>query len=222
MEPNSEKGISTILGILLVLLVAAAAGGGVWAYYNYKIIPDLEKKSATVTVKPNSTSDDESSSGIDKKTADWKTYINEPQNYQFKYPTNYFVAEGCYDTQTYSRRVGTKDLVLVDDTDFGNTPPCESEYKITKLSVVIPSETQTFAQLRSQDSADIESTITVDGQSALKLVSTTPSMLDGSFQTTIYIIYKGKEYSIMWENSNAAGTHDSISDDILATFEFTT
>jgi len=44
MEPNSEKGISTILGILLVLLAAAAAGGGVWAYYNYKNHSRFRKK----------------------------------------------------------------------------------------------------------------------------------------------------------------------------------
>jgi len=59
---NPQEGISTITGILLLLLIALLAGGGVWAYYNYRVIPDLNKASTSTTTTPKT-----------DETANWKT-----------------------------------------------------------------------------------------------------------------------------------------------------
>jgi hypothetical protein len=66
--------------ILIILLVAIIAGGGVWAYYKYKVLPDLEKKNQAPV--------------ITDKTADWETYTNDTLNYTLKIPKDWQSIDG--------------------------------------------------------------------------------------------------------------------------------
>jgi len=70
---NKQKGISTILSILLALLIVA---GGVVAYNYYST---LEEKPSTG--EPGEPQDE---------TADWKTYRNEEYGFEVKYPEDWY------------------------------------------------------------------------------------------------------------------------------------
>jgi hypothetical protein len=75
MEPISQpkKGMSSMTGILIALLAAIIAGAAVWAYYVYKVIPDLN---ATPTVISPVYSKPYSPVATTISTANWKTYTN--------------------------------------------------------------------------------------------------------------------------------------------------
>jgi hypothetical protein len=68
---NKQKGISTLIIILIVVGLVIVVGGG-FLTYQYLIKPQL---------KPS-----------DAQTADWRTYTNENNYFSFKYPTNWTVS----------------------------------------------------------------------------------------------------------------------------------
>jgi hypothetical protein len=86
MRKNLNKGISTPIGILIIVLVAAIAGGGIlaWQYgwIGKNQIP-ISTPVATSSPQPTPTPDE---------TANWKIYRNEDYGFEFKYPP---VPSGC-------------------------------------------------------------------------------------------------------------------------------
>ena len=48
-----EQGLTSLAGILISLLIAIIAAASVWGYYNYKVVPDLEKKASTTQITPS-------------------------------------------------------------------------------------------------------------------------------------------------------------------------
>jgi hypothetical protein len=60
---ETKKGISGLAIFIIIILVAAIVGGGIWAYYHYKIIPNLQKTITTVPLsspsKTNSSTSDQ-------------------------------------------------------------------------------------------------------------------------------------------------------------------
>jgi len=71
-----SKGISTPIGILIIVLVAIIAGGGILAY-QYYWMPEEKYVEAPPLVKD--------------ETADWQTYTNEEYGFEVKYPNNYYI-----------------------------------------------------------------------------------------------------------------------------------
>ena len=66
---KKENGVSTLIGIIIIVLAAAIIFGGVYVYQNF-FISNGEIK-------------------IDQ-TAGWKTYTNSQYGFEFKYPENFF------------------------------------------------------------------------------------------------------------------------------------
>ncbi|MCK4465705.1 MAG: hypothetical protein KAU83_08335, partial [Bacteroidales bacterium] len=75
MNNQNKKGISSLLGIIIVIVIAVVAIGGVLAY-QYLWVP--EESEPMVILEPISTPTDE--------TADWKTYRNEEYGFEIRYP----------------------------------------------------------------------------------------------------------------------------------------
>jgi hypothetical protein len=81
---KQQKGISTILSIIIALLVIA---GGV-VTYNYYSTPEEELSAG------------ESPGGIQDETADWKTYSNSTMGFSIKYPLDWEKSEQLLGTAT--------------------------------------------------------------------------------------------------------------------------
>ena len=93
MSKSLNKGISTSLGILIILIAAILAGGIV--IYKYQRIPEGEVKLPEIKVPEEETKDE---------TANWKTYSNEKYGYEVKYPPHYEIKES---DQGKSLNIGT-------------------------------------------------------------------------------------------------------------------
>jgi len=74
--PN--KGISTLIGILIIVLIAIIIGGGILVWWRLEM-PKEEVKIPQVKTPKEEAKDE---------TADWKTYQNEEYGFEFRYPSN--------------------------------------------------------------------------------------------------------------------------------------
>ena len=52
---KNEQGVSAIIAILITFFVAIIVGVSVWAYYHYKVIPNLQKNTSSTTEPKNNT-----------------------------------------------------------------------------------------------------------------------------------------------------------------------
>lgn len=77
-----EQGLTTLAGILISLLVAIIAGAGVWYYYQYKVIPDLEKKASIIAIQS------QTQKNLEIKSVDetWNQYTNNQHGFSIKIP----------------------------------------------------------------------------------------------------------------------------------------
>lgn len=82
MFKSSNKGISTPLGIVIILIVAILAGGVL--IYKYYSTPKGEVKLPELKI-PEKVTEDE--------TADWRIYTNSELGYSIKYPKDWYVKE---------------------------------------------------------------------------------------------------------------------------------
>jgi len=81
---QKEKGISTLIGIIIIIAVAVVAFGGVFGYQY--LTQSKEAVNINNSSKNNQTPTDQ--------TAGWKTYKNEQYGVEFKYPANFMASKG--------------------------------------------------------------------------------------------------------------------------------
>ena len=101
MFQNLNKGISTPIGILIIVLVAVIAVGGILFFYKsvecYSPI-DCESKTHIMCVGQWGCVDYkcvwscETGEIIKDETSDWKTYRNEEYEFEVKYPNNWEIS----------------------------------------------------------------------------------------------------------------------------------
>jgi len=70
---KKQKGISTLVGVIIIIVVAIIAFGGVFAYQYFSVEPKTVAKT--------------------DQTAGWKTYKNDDWGISFQYPSNWQVQE---------------------------------------------------------------------------------------------------------------------------------
>lgn len=85
---NYRRGIALIWVILILLFIIAALGGGIWAYYKYKIWPEMQADNQTNINKKASTN-----KALKDETAEWVTYTNDDIGYSLKHPKEWVVEE---------------------------------------------------------------------------------------------------------------------------------
>lgn len=79
VQPEPKRGISTWLGLGIIVIIAILAGGGIWAYQYY--ISSQNSNPPTIESPKN-------------ETAGWKTYANNEYGFEVKLPLGYsFVSE---------------------------------------------------------------------------------------------------------------------------------
>lgn len=86
---QNQKGISSLVGIIIVIAVAIIAFGGVFAYQYFST-----KAQPVVQTQQNPTA------GLPAKasaTEGWKTYTNNDYNFQIEYPNNWFAEKNSED-----------------------------------------------------------------------------------------------------------------------------
>ena len=91
-----NKGISTPVGILVVLSVAIVAGLLIWQFSpeeEVSILPPvaIPMPTSTPSPTPSPTPITTPTPSSPDEIADWKTYLNEKYEFEIKYPTNYWL-----------------------------------------------------------------------------------------------------------------------------------
>jgi len=216
-----EREVATLTGILITILVALIAGGGVWAYYNYKVIPDLEKSNNSAS-QTAALSGATSGAGPQNGTANWETYLNSTYHYSIKYPQNFYVCDWLWDAQTGKKVQQGQEWLFIDKNKIAeNQYLSESEYSqpYFMIHVILLNN---FSEIESGIPAtSIKNWIEVAGEKALKVTFVEPSELNGTYSTSIIFNHGNNGYVISWKNSDGKGIHDSEIDQMLTTFKFT-
>ncbi len=104
---EASKGISTPIGILIIVLTVFLAGGIMaWQHQQYKSleVEVIEVKTLKKEVKD--------------ETADWKTYRNEEYGFEVKYPSNLRLGKIYYNSDVAPIYFGNDDLFIV-GFDYG-------------------------------------------------------------------------------------------------------
>ena len=79
---KNQKGISSLIGIIIIVAVAVAAVGSIFAYQYYSM-PKEVIKNPVIEIPNTETPKIEAPKN---ETASWKTYRNDEYGFEFKYP----------------------------------------------------------------------------------------------------------------------------------------
>lgn len=77
---NSQKGLSQVASIIMVIIVGIIAAGGVWYYWQYRVLPDLTRSEKAVTpqnVNNNTTNNATNKSNNNAKNNTNNTSVNK-------------------------------------------------------------------------------------------------------------------------------------------------
>jgi hypothetical protein len=205
-----KKGISSTTGILIALLAAIIAGAAVWAYYQYKVLPDLNTK-PTVTIPVFSkpfTPAASATSTTATTTANWKTYANSTYGFSFKYPTNLYVK--FQSNANPDQGPIAESTISISDNQTITQSDIYS--KLIYIDIFPASSSSTITQPNGMDPVSSSNT-TVGGVTAKKYVSS-----DGSF---VYVFVKNQRQYQIGIGANISSTLKANFNNILSTFQFT-
>lgn len=101
VQPEPKKGISTWLGLAIIIVVATLIGAGIWVYqyYIFQLGPAITENNQAAVLTPTPTLQDE--------IADWKTYKNDEYGFEIKYPSDFYTnpLDAKYDQNTTDVRL---------------------------------------------------------------------------------------------------------------------
>jgi|SRR3989344_5188897 len=90
---QKQKGISTLIGIIIIVAVAVVLFGGVFAYQYYTAKSEAQNPKSETNLNVQNPN-------VQNETAGWKTYKNEQAGIQFNYPKNWQIIYDRFDYQT--------------------------------------------------------------------------------------------------------------------------
>lgn len=214
---KKQKGISTLVGIIIIIAVAVVAFGGVFVY-QYFSIQKANNQPQIQSQQQNQNQNDQ--------TAGWKTYRNDEYGFEIKYPQDWKATDSVTMGEGVSLSLGySKDVYLgpvnitvypnqlnktiVQDLKIraggvGNCQTCGEDTSLTALSNCFKNN---------------PAAIKVDGKDALQC-NATPRF--SSWQIAVsyggYIYYIGNsDYSLNQEENNK---EVEIYNQIISTFKF--
>jgi len=190
---HSQKGFSTLIGILMVILFSLIGGGAIWVYYQYKVIPDLELKNNNAAINlPKNKVNNQTNNAAINETANWKTYRSEKYGFELKYP-------GSWKVNTEEPNVEIATIELNQYLHGVGMPP-----KGNAWIIFLPSLPQNFVKSETESQPGPGSDIIIQDKDTIS-----------SNGHTIWII---KGY---WKGDSQATKFKEIFKQILSTFKFT-
>lgn len=220
---SEKKGIATIWTILITFLVMAGLAGGGYYYLSGKHKKDTDDlKNQINTLKAQLEELKKAAPAESSTESGLKTYINKYYNYSFKYPAAYSLIDYLYDART-SSKIEYGKIVVVDKKAIAeNALKNESEIPPSYFMVSASSEQFGLSSISSglSNGEEIQDVV-VGGEKGWKVVYTEPSLMFETYSTSIFVNHGSYGYTISWENSDSAGTHDTEIDAIVKSFQFT-
>jgi len=210
----------------------AGLGAGGYYYLNSKWtkdknnlksqISDLQKKvDADSESSTSSSSTSVSSSSSSSSSNNLTTYTNKTYGYSFKYQSAFQLIDYLYDSQ--SGQQVKKDIYVIVNKDrvADNTYRANSEMPIPYFMISVVDEEFGLSQITSAGQEQTVSDITLAGATGWKVTENEPSLLDGTYSTSIYLNHGGRGYQIVWKNDDSHGVHDTAIDNMVSSFQFT-
>lgn len=187
--------VAWVVGIVLVILV----GGGLYYYYQYIKIPELNKKVDDLQNQINQLNAQKAEPT--DETADWKTYDGSEFGITFKYPINYSTKESSVNL------VGD---VAGNQVIFGES----NKLTTTQSAYVLIFPVKSTYNLNEPNGMDpiSSSSTTIDNLSAKKYV--------GSLDDVYVVVSNQRRYEI-YEPKTLSQTDKDNFEKILETFQFT-
>ena len=239
MEQSSKHEFPQWLMWAFVAVLAFGVGFMCW-YLNDSIQVAPSVAPAVVRVVPRiapTISPASSVSATPVSTADWKTYTNTKYNFSLEHPASYSFADWEWD-QVNNKKISQQDQVYIGKASFpspqgphisGNDG--DSVSVDFYMSINPPYSANDKPAFDEHDlSADYDlqksngdqvSWVTIAGEKAVESFNTKPDEINGSYTTFIQFDHDSNLYSIWITNSDGAGTHDKIIDQIISTLKFT-
>lgn len=223
-----KKKFPTVWAVVITVVVVAGAAAGAYYYWSKKIADEKKSMQSQVdTLTAEVASLKKSAEDSAKKTAEeassLKTYTNKTYGYLFKYPSTDYLIDYLYNGQT-GQKVEYGKIVIVDKVAIPeNSIVTESEVPTSYFMVSVePDHEFGLSELASglEEMGGELTDTTVDGEAAWKVHYTKPSIMDESLTTAIYVNHGSNGYTISWENSDVAGTHDAEIDAIVKSFKW--
>ena len=220
---KKTKGIATIWTILITFLIMAGLAGGGYYYLSGQHKKDADDLKNQISVlkaqleelKKAAPSASSTESGL-------KTYTNKYYNYSFIYPAADSLIDYLYDVQT-SSKIEYGKIVVVDKKAIAeNALKNESEISPSYFMVSASSEQFGLSSISSGlSNGEKIQDVVVGDEKGWKVVYTEPSLMFETYSSSIFVNHGSYGYSISWENSDSAGTHDAEIDAIVKSFQFT-
>lgn len=223
-----KKGMANVWVVLITVTVMLGLAGAGYYYLSSKHKKDITTlkdrlallEGELAYLKKSSTA---ASSSTASTSSSLKTYTNKTYGYSFQYPAADSLIDYMYDTQT-ATKVDYGKIVMVDTKTIAeNAIKTQSEAPAPYFMVSSQSDhTYGLAELTSglAESGGELSDVTVDGVAGWKVIYKEPSVMDGTYSTSIYVNHGGYGISMTWKNDNAAGDHDPAIDTIVKSFKW--
>ena len=111
---KNNQGIALLIIIIIVAGILALGGGGYYAVKQYK----------TTAVQPVVTQNPTSTQPTQDKTANWKTYIDPRDNFEFKYPIDWILSESIVNNNVMGvvRKTNLNKLDYIFSIDITDKP----------------------------------------------------------------------------------------------------
>lgn len=221
-----KKKFPVIWAVIITVVVTAGAAAGAYYYWSKKVAGEkksMQSQIDTLTAEVTAlkkAAEDSAKKAAEEASSGLQTYTNTKYGYEFQYPKGYGLIDYLYDSQTGTKVDQYKIVVVDKNTLPENYLKYATEMPNAYFAVTVTDEAYSKETVESNAGGDAVKDVTIDGVTGWKVVGSTPSVLDESYSTHIYVNHGGYGFDIWWTNSDASGTHDTAIDNIVKSFEW--